>query len=78
MAMPILLDIAVKITIKKMATTMIHSSSKPYCAPSLDVIVTLLGPKTRAAVIIPGPKTPNQALNCRAMDFGGLTALTEV
>jgi hypothetical protein len=35
----------------------------PIELPSFEVIVTLLGPKTRAAVIIPGPNTLSQFLN---------------
>lgn len=68
-AIPILAAIAVKMTIKKIATTTIHNKSNPKSAPNLEVIVTLLGPKTSAAVIMPGPSTPSQFLNLMVNDF---------
>jgi hypothetical protein len=45
---------------KKIATTTNHSSEYPYNAPIFDVIVILLGPKTNAAVIMPGPRERSQ------------------
>ena len=41
--------------IKNMANRTTQSRLYPYSEPSLDVIVILLGPKTTAAIIIPGP-----------------------
>ena len=74
-AMPILAAMAVKMTIKKIATTMIHRRSNPNSAPSLEVMVTLLGPNTRAAVIKPGPSTPSHDVNLFLVDadFFGVT-----
>ncbi len=42
--------------IKKKASATIHKSENPYNDPDLDVMVILLGPKTKAAVINPGPE----------------------
>lgn len=79
-AIPILAAIAVKMIIKKIATTTIHNRSNPKSAPNLEVIVTLLGPKTSAAVIMPGPSTPSQFLNLmvNGVDEEGVSAVSAV
>ncbi len=52
-----------------MATTTIQSRLYPYTAPIFDVMVILLGPKTTAAVIIPGPNDNIHFLNEINMPF---------
>jgi hypothetical protein len=53
---PIFEAMDVKMTIKKVDMITIQSNLNWKEAPSFDAIVRLPGPKTRAAVIIPGPK----------------------
>ena len=62
MAMPMRADMVVKMAIKKTASTIIQINEYENSAPSLEVIVILLGPKTNAAVIMPGPKDSNHLL----------------
>lgn len=62
-AYPILADMLVNITMKNMATAMIHNRENPKLAPSLEVMVILLGPKTSAAIINPGPRPFSQEMN---------------
>lgn len=53
---PIRVDIDVKASINIVDNTKTQRSEKPNDAPNLVFMVRLPGPKTKAAVIIPGPK----------------------